>query len=184
MARVGNCPVPVFPSIHPVLFSFVNVRTANGNAQSAVQQVHNPANWRELTRLIESEYKDGLIVAPRLRSIAAAVSNLSILEEDWNDEGAAVIDRDCINRVQDFIRLLARAAPGQDLTWSLPSVYPSVNGGVQLYWNQNALQTLIEFNPGLNQVRCTTKETGKPSDPNHMSLDEAVTVALQALRVK
>ena len=108
---------------------------------------------------------------------------LTSLEEDWNDEGAPVIDRDCILRARNFVQRLIRQVDPQLLTEDTyaPTVFPAVDGGVNLYWKANGRQTALAFRPGQRLIEAMEKAQGLASSHRAVSENEAATIALEAM---
>lgn len=126
---------------------------------------------------------DNLMANSCLNEIRDEIIKLAALEENWNDEGAPVIDRACILRSQKFIGWLASEMAGQKvLEECAPSVFPTIEGGVELYWNTNSCQKTLAFRPGIKTIEFRGKMLGKSPTCDSLSETEAATVALLAMR--
>jgi hypothetical protein len=69
------------------------------------------------------------------------LKSLRALKPGWDHEGAAAIDPKAIRDAREFLKALANTA------WDLPSVVPTVRGGVQLEWHTLKVEGEIEFMP-------------------------------------
>lgn len=131
----------------------------------------------EIPLSVEQQYKQELV-----RELHAEIQELAVLEEDWNEEGAPVIDRGSIQQAHLFLKQLACEASDTNGEWDLPSVYPTVDGGVQLYWNKADSQIALTFRPQERGIDYLMKKRGEPAQRRSLLIQDAVAEALRAIR--
>ena len=142
----------------------------------------------EIPLSVEQQYKQDLVREgkmehiPVLRELQEEVEELAALEDDWNEEGAPVIDRGSIQQAHTFLRQLACEASDLTGEWILPSVYPTVDGGVQLYWNKTDSQIALTFRPQGRGIDYLMKKRGEPAQRGFLLVKDAVAEALRAVR--
>ncbi len=119
---------------------------------------------------------------PGLRDLYQQIEELATVEDDWNGEGAPVIDRGSIEHAQAFVMQLACEAPDLTDDSILPSVYPTVDGGVQLYLNKADSQVALTFRPGGRGIDYLMKKLGEPAQRGSLLVKDALAKALQAIR--
>ncbi len=83
-----------------------------------------------------------------LNETADKISELGILEENWDSYGGAPISNKAIAKAHSFITSIAMDSY---LTLTPPIVSPEPNGGVLLKWGKNNNEFLAWFMPGLGQ---------------------------------
>jgi hypothetical protein len=118
---------------------------------------------------------------PGLRSVEEEIERLAGLEEDWDEEGALAVNQDCVHRARTFVRQLDCQESTPDTVPVLPSVYASVDGGVQLYWFTERGQTSLTFRPGVLAIDIQEKERNSPASHHSAGVEEAIQIALRAM---
>jgi hypothetical protein len=144
-----------------------------GNVPMSVQQQYKLDLARE----------GKLANVPGLVELDEEIEALSCLDSDWNEEGAPQIDKSSIQQAHAFLRQLAYETSDEIGDWDLPSVYPSIDGGVQLYWNKAELQFALYFRPNERGIEYLVKKQGLPAERGPISKKEAVARARRAIRV-
>jgi hypothetical protein len=93
-------------------------------------------------KTVEFRYVDNGEPLPKwVPSVLSGVANLLTLPENWDGEGAAIIDRRVIKRALSAIeQLLPHHAPP-------PSIVPTSNAGLQIEWHLNSCDLEVEFVP-------------------------------------
>lgn len=119
---------------------------------------------------------------PGLPELYTEIAELRNIEEDWNGEGAPVTDIESIERAEAFLKALACEGSVQTEQWHLPSVFPTIDGGVQLYWNKKDGQIAMSFRPDRHGIDYRNKLLGAPSQRQYLSEEEAIQYALRAIR--
>ena len=136
------------------------------------------ASGEEVTSLLRKEGTN-----PSLHETLEEIGRLTSLEEDWNDEGAPVIDHTSILRAQKFVQWLACVAAEQGLTGDCaPTVFPTIDGGVKLFWKANGHQVALTFHPDQNTIAVREKAVGAVASHQVVSEKEAGKIALKAMR--
>lgn len=111
------------------------------------------------------------------------IKQLASLEEDWNDEGAVAINRASRLRAQKFVQWLVCEAKEQQLTGDCaPAIFPTINGGVKLYWKAKGRQVALTFSPGQDTIDVVERALGAASTHQSLSENTAGAVALEAMR--
>ena len=124
------------------------------------------------------------VTASRLQSIKDAIQELAELKEDWDDEGAPAINRSCLILAQKFIENLEYLITkyNSEECLCLPSVAPTKNGGLQLFWYPGEKQTAISFLPERTLIKVEDKSIGFPLMRRDVTLDEALVIAASVMR--
>jgi len=120
---------------------------------------------------------------PGLVELDEEIEALSCLDSDWNEEGAPAVDTSSIEQAHAFLRQLAYETSDESGEWDLPSVYPSIDGGVQLYWNKADLQLALYFRPNERGIEYLVKKQGLPVERGPISKKDAVARARRAICV-
>jgi hypothetical protein len=161
-------------------------------AQGQLQQIPTQLErWREVTRWIieggsvlvlnEEAAHVNLQTDSLLYDLIEEVQSLAKLENNWDDEGAPVIDRACILRAHNFVKWLAYAAPAREVSHEgVPMLFPTNEGGVKLLWNSQQGRLALVFSPQQDAIEALTKYIGQPSSHKSLSDAEAGEIALQA----
>ncbi len=178
-----------------ILLNFWGNPLMNGAGQSP----HTPnqlERWREMTAWVDQMGGAVIIneVATQIRQDSnlclhetlAEIMQLASLEENWNDEGAPAVDRDCIHRARDFVQRLACQVDQRLLMEDdfAPAVFPDIDGGVNLYWKAHGRQTALAFRPGQRLIDVMEKSQGMASSYRAVSEDEVGAIALRAMRIR
>lgn len=108
------------------------------------------------------------------------LDELAQLEPGWDDEGAPAINDSCIGRARSILRRL-RAGNRRDLP--PPEVFPTVDGGVRLYWHQPYHQFPLLFRPECAQVEIAEKLRGRQPTQQCVTEENAEAIALQRATV-
>ena len=175
-----------------VLYGFGGVPLPNKVTQA--RPAGGCERWREMTAWVrsggaivvigpEAEYASGgpLTANPLLQEVHDEIGQLASLEEDWNDEGASAIDRASILHAQKFVVWLASQSFGQHGIKAIPSVFPTIDGGVQLYWSLPKKQVALTFRPKRHDIDYAVKESGEPSSRNYVPIEQAGEIALRVM---
>ena len=111
------------------------------------------------------------------------IDSLAALEDNWNDEGAPIIDRGAILRARKFVIWLGWQMNDQPLTSICePTVFPTIEGGVKLYWLTSHRQTSLTFRPDCKAIDVVEKEVGKNAGHRELSENETGPIALKIMR--
>lgn len=138
---------------------------------------------------VQQQYKLDLIREgklsniPGLEDLDGEIEALSCLERDWNAEAAPEIDKSSIQQAHAFLRQIAYETVEAINEADLPSVYPSIDGGVQLYWNKADWQLALYFRPHERGMDYLVKEQGLPVERGPLSKEDAVARAHRAIRI-
>lgn len=126
---------------------------------------------------------DDITHVPGYTQTLEEIQNLAVLEPDWNDEGAPAINPVCIQRAQTLLHKIGCGILAQERTWPTPSVFPTIQGGVHLYWASEAgQQFLLTISPGEDDtVSYQTKRLGEPSVSGTLTTAQAVEKVIQIL---
>jgi hypothetical protein len=110
------------------------------------------------------------------------IGSLTSLKEGWNDEGAPPIDRSSILWARNFVQQLASIAVKQNLTGECaPAVFPTIEGGVKLFWNSKEHQVALVFHPGESAVEVIEKSPRHAASHRALTADEAGDIAIRAM---
>lgn len=137
---------------------------------------------------VGQQYRQELVRQNKLESILGLrelydeINALASLEDDWNAEDAPVIDKRSLHRAQSFVGQLAGAEYELNSERDLPSVSPTVDGGVQLYWNIDNRQLALTFRPGRNGVEYLLKKQGELAQRRSLMVNDAIAKVLQTMR--
>jgi hypothetical protein len=120
---------------------------------------------------------------PGLSGVSEDVARLANLESDWNDEGAPIIDRGAILRVRKFVQWLAGKAAEQTASGDCaPEVFPTINGGIRLYWKTRGHQVSLVFHPDRDTVEVIERSRRTQTVRRQILEDEAVSIGISAMR--
>jgi hypothetical protein len=166
----------------------------NPHMNSMRQQPPQPLmeRWREVTAwlaedgavlIINEEARHIIEVEnPCLKETLEEIRQSTALEADWNDEGAPVIDRAVILWVTKFVQWLECIAAEQHFTGDCaPAVFPTIDGGVKLYWKVRERQVALAFHPDQDSIDIMEKTLGAPATHRAVAENEAGAVALEAM---
>ncbi len=137
---------------------------------------------------IEQQYRQDLVrqgrgeSIPGLRELYEEFKEIADLEDDWNAENAPAIDKQCLRRAHFFVGQLAGAEYDLTNQRNLPSVSPTVDGGVQLYWNIDNRQLAVTFRPNGNGIEYLLKKRGESAQRRSLMLNDAIAKVLQTMR--
>ena len=118
----------------------------------------------------------------QLAGVSNDISVLADLEDDWDAEGASAVNVTCIAEAKSFITLLECEATNERSEWILPTVNPTVDGGLQLYWFTPWGQTAITFRSGRQEVEVQRKQLNETGEFRSVPVTEAVKIAVRAMR--
>jgi hypothetical protein len=190
-SRATNAALKDMRDESAILFTFWGNPLINGTGQP-VQTASQLERWREMTEWVAQD--GGSVIFneeanhitgdtnPCLNEALQEIGRLASLEEDWNDEGAPVIDRACILRAQKFVQWLACEAAEQRLTGDCaPAIFPSLGGGVKLYWKANGRQVALTFHAGRNTIEVMEKALGAMASHRAVTENEAGAIALEVM---
>ncbi len=124
------------------------------------------------------------ILNPIFKEILREIDELATLEEDWNCEGASSIDRASLFRAQKFVNYLSNMSThGESIGDQAPAVFPTIEGGVQLYWNVNRHQVAITFDPSQKLIKLMEKMPEAKATFNFITETEACSIAFEAMNM-
>ncbi|GEM_PF-4252084 len=157
------------------------------------QQTPTPLErWQEITAWVSQH--GGVVINeeashvttaanPCLQETLEEIGQLTALEADWNDESAPAINRAVILRVKKFVQWLACIAAQQHLNGDCaPAVFPTIDGGVRLYWKARGRQVSLTFHPDHDSIDVMEKPLGAATTHHEAAEDEAGAVAIEAMR--
>lgn len=113
--------------------------------------------------------------------IVAELQKLRSLEQDWNGEDAPPIVYECIQRATWLLAHIVNSTKENKTTWISPKIFPSIDGGVHLYWKFQKFQMLFAIEPDQNEIEYQKKVSGEPSSRWSVGEEEAVKIALDAI---
>ena len=120
---------------------------------------------------------------PIFKAILEEINELASLEDNWDCEGASVIDRASILRAQKFIYYLSSVWVNcESVGDHAPAVFPTIDGGIQLYWKINCDQISLDFRPSKNNIQFMEKQFGKEKILKSVSVNEAGDIAIRAIQ--
>lgn len=143
----------------------------------------SPANSRcilpDASSLSESRHiPDGM-----LGDTFEEVLKLAELKDNWNDEGAPLIDRACILRACRLILWLRCEIKDDSLsTDSLPEIFPTIEGGLEFYWKAQGRMIALTMHPGKTSITLREKAIGEPALFHNFPVADAAEKALQIMR--
>ncbi len=116
-----------------------------------------------------------------LRKAGERLSQISQLKEDWNDEGALPVSKNVIMLVFDFITEVAQRATGVEELFT-PSIFPTIEGGIELYWKTLEQQRSLTFCDGTEAVEEMKQLFDAHAEFRLTPLEEAEKIALEMLQ--
>lgn len=149
--------------------------------------------WRQMTdwlaqdgsaRIILGETRTGIDSAdPCFNEVLLEIEQFTALQPDWNDEGAPAIDRAVIIHVRKFVNYLDCLLIENNITGDrAPAVFPTIDGGVRLYWKLDGRQFALTFHPGANGIDAMEKFADTQATHRMVTEDEAGAIAIEVMR--
>lgn len=114
-----------------------------------------------------------------LNNTLQSISFLQELPENWNNEEAETISSETIGRSKDLLYFIACEASNNEIPLRLPRISPSIDGGVQFFWNNGTQSTLLEVLPENPGIFCQSSDFGE--EIRIISKQEAARAALTAM---
>ena len=157
------------------------------HAPILVEQWRKTIDWVNQSGSVTLFYEEAKYINgdsnPCLQETLADIGGLTALQEDWDDEGAPEIDRASILRAKKFVQWLACAATEHKLLEDCgPAVFPTIDGGVKLYWKVRRRQIALIFRRGQNLIEIVEKALGEVDSRKSVSENEAGEIAITAMR--
>lgn len=89
---------------------------------------------------------------PEMERIRAKLESFLDMEEDWDGDGALLIDSGSVRSAQRLIEDYRRLALQQGYPWNAPGVSPAPDGGVVLSWHRGRKKAMLIFHPNRSAV--------------------------------
>ncbi len=134
-------------------------------------------------------FKIGLVInwsgtrhLQELAQLRREIEHLAIPEDADDEEAIPPASPESIERGLNFVERMYQSILSQGEPLYLPSVFAARDGGVQLFWKIDRRQTLLIFRPNTQIVEVGLKQPGELSSRQEVSVDDALSYAIRAMR--
>lgn len=137
-----------------------------------------------IRQLSQEAYLHFQMQQANVREAINDIETLLELKSGWDGEEASPISYSAASLARDIVLRTARLAAERGIRWLSPSISPTPDGGVDLFWQVGTRRVLLIIEPQHEDVECVIKIGDSAPQIRLISYIDASQVALWAIAVQ